>query len=53
VSGFRWDEDNGVNVDEDTLPVWNAYVEVSITFFLLIFINPINTEVSEGCKVQK
>jgi hypothetical protein len=25
---------------------------VSITFFLL-FINPIDTEVSEGCKVQK
>jgi hypothetical protein len=36
VSGFKWDEDNGVNVNEDTLPVWNAYVEVSITFFLLI-----------------
>jgi hypothetical protein len=37
VSGFKWDEDNGADVDEDTLPVWNAYVEVSITFFLLIF----------------
>jgi hypothetical protein len=38
VSGFKWDEDNGVNVNEDTLPVWNAYIEVSITFFLLIFL---------------
>jgi hypothetical protein len=37
ASGFKWDEDNGADVDEDTLPVWNAYVEVSIPFFLLIF----------------
>jgi hypothetical protein len=28
VSGFGWDKDN-----EDTLPVWKAYVEVSITSF--------------------
>jgi hypothetical protein len=46
VSGFKWDEDNGVDVNEDTLSVQNAYVEVSITFFLLISINPIDTEVS-------
>jgi hypothetical protein len=38
VSGFKWDEDNGVNVNEDTLPVWKAYVEVSITFFLLMLL---------------
>jgi hypothetical protein len=51
VSGFKWDEDNGVDVDENTLPVWNTYVEVSITSFFSFFINPIDTEVSEGCKV--
>jgi hypothetical protein len=53
VSGFKWDEDNGVNVNEDTIPVWNTYVEVSITSFFSFSINPIHTEVSEGCKVQK
>jgi hypothetical protein len=36
VSSFKWDEDNGVNVNENTLLVWNTYVEVSITFFLPI-----------------
>jgi hypothetical protein len=37
MSGFKWDEDNGVNDNEDTLPVWNAYVEVSITFLLSFY----------------
>jgi hypothetical protein len=52
VSSFKWDEDNGVDVNKDTLPVWNAYVEVSITSLSSNFLL-INTEVSEGCKVQK
>jgi hypothetical protein len=37
MSSFKWDEDNGVNVNKDTLPGWNTYVEMSIVFFLLIF----------------
>jgi hypothetical protein len=28
VSGFKWDEENGTDINSDTLPVWNAYVEV-------------------------
>lgn len=34
VSGFKWDEENGADVDGDTLAVWNAYVEVSTTLTL-------------------
>lgn len=27
VSGFKWDEENGADIDGDTLPVWNTYVD--------------------------
>jgi hypothetical protein len=28
VSGFKWDEENGADINSNTLPVWNAYIEV-------------------------
>ena len=29
VSGFKWNEEDGADINGDTLAVWNAYVEVS------------------------
>jgi hypothetical protein len=26
LSGFTWDDENGANINVDTLPVWQDYV---------------------------
>jgi hypothetical protein len=42
VSGFKWDEENGADINSDTLPVWNTYIEVcalSILYYSLTIIS--------------
>jgi hypothetical protein len=28
VSGFKWDEENGADINSNTVQVWNVYIEV-------------------------
>lgn len=30
LSGLTWDDERGVDINEDTKHVWEAYIEVSI-----------------------
>jgi hypothetical protein len=52
VSGFKWDEENGANINSNTLPVWNAYVEVHALSTLHYFTHNIYPEVLKGCTFQ-
>jgi hypothetical protein len=50
ICGWHIGHINGTGTNEDTLPVWNTHFELSS---FLISIDPINTEISEDCEVQK
>jgi hypothetical protein len=53
VSGFKWDEENGTDINSDTLPVWNAYVEMHAHFTLYYFTHHnIYPEVPKSCVLQ-
>jgi hypothetical protein len=53
LSGCKWDEENGTDINSDTLPVWNAYVEVCALSTLHYFTHHnIYPEVPKGCMLQ-
>ena len=36
-SGFKWDEQHGVDIDSDSESVWDAYVIICSPSLLLLF----------------
>jgi hypothetical protein len=52
VSGFKWDEENGADINSNTLPVWNTYIEVCALFTLHYFTHHNYPEVPKGCMLQ-
>jgi hypothetical protein len=44
VSGFKWDEENGADINSDTLPVSNAYIEVCALSILHYSLTIISTQ---------
>jgi hypothetical protein len=53
VSGFKWDEENGADINSNTLPVWNTYIDVCALSTLYYFTHHnIYPEVPKGCTLQ-
>jgi hypothetical protein len=53
VSGFKWDKENDADINSNTLPVWNAYVEVCALSTLHYFTHHnIYPEVPKGYVLQ-
>jgi hypothetical protein len=53
VSGFNVNEENGTYINNDMLPVWNAYIEVCALSTLHYFTHhDIYAEVPKGCTLQ-
>jgi hypothetical protein len=48
----KLDKKNGTNINSNTLPVWNAYVEICALSTLHYFTHNIYPEVPKGCTLQ-